>query len=149
MGASATLLIIILLVITFFFFRKRNKKPLEDHPTTAFMPLLNKRWDEIRAEIKEHGHPLSVPRWWADECTQAQLDRLQAEDVYLNIELTKGQCADLIGTLTDPQEEDLDLLEFFGVEPEGDSQIEIREQLRTIFKNPENREKWKKHYQSK
>lgn len=128
------------------YFRRRSKTTDKDHPALLYMPMLTKRWDEIKAEIAEHGKPVSVPRWWNHKCTDAQLWRLKQSGVLIETTLTKGQCSDIIGTMEEPGEEDLKLLDFFGVEPDGDTEIEVKEQLRVLFKDPANREKWKNEY---
>lgn len=124
-------------------FAKRKTQPVDpDHPYAIHQDAIHERWAAIKAEIAQHGTPLSVPMWWADESSERQIERLKKEGVYIETTLTKGQCSDLIGLFVKPQKDDLKVLKFFGAQPSGPTQFEIREQIRHIFTDPDNRDKW-------
>lgn len=106
-------------------------------------PALERRWKAIKEEIALHGKPLSVPAWWADDATPSQHERLLDDGFYPPGDFTKGQCSDLISLTSTPPQSDLDILRMFNIEPKTNNQFDVREQMREIFSDPANRERWR------
>jgi len=143
---EVSILIPIIILAAYLIVRsaRRQSAPKEgDHPYFLHEKALQARWAAINREIAEHGKPVSVPAWWADQATERQISRLEREQIYIQTELTKGQCSDIISLLEPPGQAELDILRFFGVPKQGATEFEVNEQVRQIFTDPANREKWK------
>jgi len=82
------------------------------------------------------------PHWYFDVPTEAQLKRLESEEIRPFAGMTKGQASDLIGTTEPVEEEDLEALQHFNRPLRGMNQTRARHELALLFQDPANRESW-------
>lgn len=106
-------------------------------------PWLRERWRMADAE-NATGTPQHFPKWYFDEATDRQRDRLAADGVRLTRSASKGQHSDVIGLFEDPEGEDLDKLKFFGVTLKGPllNQTRARHEVAKLDSDPEKQRAW-------
>lgn len=81
--------------------------------------------------------------WYFDSPTEAQINRLKEDGVIVKSGgLTKGQYSDLIGILTEPEEEELAIVKFFGGKTRGLSGAEARSEVRALLSAEDNKTAW-------
>ena len=153
----ALLMIVIALVIYFLFGRKsghsstakkdstskKQNSTKEERILNENSDWLEQRWEEAEKE-KIDGDLKSVPEWFFDKATDRQLQKL--EDIGVNIQgdrVKKGEASDLIGLFEPTDDTDIEVLKFFKVSMKGMSQSKAKYEIRNIFSDAENTEKWK------
>ena len=103
---------------------------------------LEQRWERAKAE-KAAGELRTVPHWFFDDPTDAQMRRLA--DMGLRLEndpVTKGQASDLIGLFEPPEEDNERILSFFKVPVRAMSETKAREEVAKLLADPEKRSAW-------
>lgn len=109
----------------------------------------DKRWLEDRwkaaKEQQLSGRSGIFPKWYFDEVTERQLERLEELDVSVNRrKITKGQASDLIGMHEQAEDESLEVLKFFKVPIRGMKQTQARHEVALIFEDEKKVQAWRK-----
>jgi len=88
--------------------------------------------------------------WRNEPATEAQEKRMEEDGIAFSENITKGEASDLIGSLVDPEEEQIEILKFFRV-PGFDhlNQTEARKKISEIFSDPGKAAKWESRPASK
>jgi hypothetical protein len=104
---------------------------------------LRERWRMADAE-KAAGVLQHFPKWYFDETTERQRDRLTREGVSMARSATKGRCSDVIGLFEEPDSEDAEKLKFFGVTLKGAlfNQTRARHEIAKLDADPERQRAW-------
>lgn len=104
---------------------------------------LQDRW-KLAQEQQLSGRNGIFPKWYFDEATERQLEKLEELDVSVNRrKITKGQASDLIGMHEPAEDESIDILKFFKVQTRGIKQTQVRHEVALIFEDEENVQAWK------
>lgn len=105
---------------------------------------LDERWRMAEAE-KAAGKLTHFPRWFFDEPTDRQRERLKSDGVNVSGKATKGQLSDIIGLFIEPDAEDLTKLKFYGVGLKGATrnQTRARHELAKLASDPEKERAWR------
>lgn len=99
-------------------------------------------WRKADQEQKE-GKPKTFPKWFFDEATPRQMEKLAS----LNVRVgggkpTKGKASDLIGLSYPIDEDDLEVLKFFKVQSKGMNQTKGRYKAQELLNEAKNRSQW-------
>jgi len=99
---------------------------------------LRERWRMADAE-KAAGNLQHFPKWYFDEATERQRNRLSDEGVSIGRSAAKGQHSDVIGLFEEPDSEDVEKLKFFGVTLKGPllNQTRARHEVAKLHADPE------------
>lgn len=102
---------------------------------------LEERWEGARKE-RDAGELKTVPRWFFDEATERQRERLKKMGLTLKATATKGEASDVIGLLEPADDRDMEILRFFKVPTKGINQTRARHEVAQLFSKPANVEAW-------
>lgn len=105
------------------------------------MAFLEARWEA--AESSKEAEDGAFPPWFHEPASERQLHRLHSMGIATRRQLTKGQASDLIGLGEESGDHEREVLKFFKVPLRDLNETTAREEVRKIFADPENREKWK------
>jgi len=114
------------------------KRIADREPKPDPYTILYDHWKDVEAGI------ISVPRWYNDPVTEAQLKRLEDDEIQLpGRVITKGQASDLIGLAEDPGLGELEILKFFKITglPVKHRSIALIE-IERLMADPENASQW-------
>jgi len=153
------LVIIIIIAIVIYFFAKASKKSGTSNIVAKSssrktsgqskskldndLEWLENRWK--LAELQQQaGLAGMFPKWYFDEVTDRQLNKLDELRVSVKRKkITKGQASDLIGTHEPAEEDSLEILRFFKVPTRGMNQTKARHKIALIFDDEVKAEAWK------
>jgi len=109
---------------------------------TDELAILRAHW--VRAEQeRDSGGLKTFPKWFFDDPTERQLERLKTEGVKVSGKgMTKGVASDLIGLHLPPEEEDEAILKFFKVSSKGMNQTLARYEIAKLMADPANAAAW-------
>ena len=104
---------------------------------------LRERWRLADAE-KAAGNLRHFPKWFFDEATDRQRNRLAEDGVTITRSASKGPHSDVIGLFEEPDSEDIDKLKFFGVMLKGPllNQTRARHEVAKLDSDPEKQRAW-------
>lgn len=115
---------------------------------TAFLAevgYLKERWEE-RERANAAGERCT-PKWWWDEPTERQTERLKAELGSRGITMTfepwtKGSVSDVIGLFEQPDDFEKDVLKFFKIPAKNQNQSRARYEVGRLLADPESKKRW-------
>lgn len=82
------------------------------------------------------------PKWYPDDVTDAQRDRMRSHRIPVALAKTKGQASDLIGLFEEPHHEDISIIKFFKVPTKGLNQTVARIKVAALMSDEENAAAW-------
>jgi len=151
---DTVLLIVIVIAVVAYFLLGRStaggssstlaaSKPASStSPAPDNLDWLMEKW---RQADKAHqaGQAVAVPKWFFDEATPRQLEKLAS----LNIRIgaghpTKGKASDLIGLHYPIDESDLEVLKFFKETTQGMNQTKGRYRVQEVLADPGKNTQW-------
>ena len=114
-------LVAVVIIVAVILATKKNSKAIgivhdqskENRFLQESLEWLEKRWQQAREE-KEAGELRTFSHWFFDDVTERQLNRISR--MGLEIEkgkLTKGEASDIIGLFEPPDEDDIDVINYF------------------------------------
>jgi len=147
MGVPSGIELIVILSAILLFIRYKNKiKPGNEIEYTKNMlkhrSFLESNWKEFKS------NPQKYPEWFQDPFTKRQKEKLRDLGVPHDKTITKKQASDLIGLFNDPRDEDDEILDFFGVDPDNHNETTARYKVREIFLDKNNYRKWEEYQDS-
>lgn len=81
--------------------------------------------------------------WREEPITTAQKRRMTKEGIAYTPSMTKGEASDLIGSTQKPNEEEMEILEFFKIKKAKKfTQTEARKVIDDIFEDRDNLDRW-------
>ncbi len=102
--------------------------------------MIEERWNLANQETEGY----ELPRWYFDEVTDRQLDRLQRDGfASQDSTITKGQASDIIGLGCPVEEKEKPILKHFKIPLKGLNQTSAMHQVALLLSKPENIESWK------
>jgi len=140
---------IVVVIIVYFFLKKssdkqispkRNRLQASEAGDDNF-DWLREIWKKADQEQEERGLK-TFPKWFYDEVTPRQIEKLESLEVNVKGEVTKGKASDLIGLFYPIEEEDLAALNFFKVQQKGMNQTKGCYKAKELLSVPENQSKW-------
>lgn len=89
---------------------------------------------------KAAGNLQSFGTWYFDAPTERQIERLKRERISIHAGATKGEVSDVIGLFVEPDDEDLEKLNFFDVKLQGAlrNQTRARHEVAKLDSEPKN-----------
>lgn len=147
-----TLIVIAVLVLLYFAFklsgskgkvkpgRKNSDKQQASASSRSIPDDLVEHWITVKQWKTEGSSPL--PRWYFDEPTERQLERLKNEGMKAPNGAKKGHVSDLIGLTERPDDGQKEMLKFFKEPYGGLTQTGANIKIREIFSNPDNKVRW-------
>jgi hypothetical protein len=106
-------------------------------------PWLRGRWMLAKDDLLS-GRVGRFPEWFFERATLAQRAELHLCGFRsLDLRLTRGQAADLLGLLQPPQPEPLRVLRFFNQPLSEQSETKARHEAALLLTDPANRQRWK------
>lgn len=104
---------------------------------------LDERWRMAEAE-RAAGELKHFPRWFFEEPTERQRERLQRDDVKVSGNATKGQLSDIIGLFVEPDADELERLKFHGISLKGPlrNETRARHEIAKAEADPEKARAW-------
>lgn len=144
--------LLVLAVILYLLFGGAGKKPNTAKPPyiSEKEKILNEnsgwmdeRWALARKE-RDVGELRSVPRWFFDDVTEQQLQKIG--EIGLKIgggRPTKGEASDIIGLFEPVEVENIEILKFFKIPLKGMNQSRARHEVSKLFHNPGKLESWR------
>ena len=163
------LVVVVALVAFFLFSRSKGKHslPSAEPPKGALSPPLgrdpeprkgavalstfdaNKDWLKARwiaiDQRHESGDDSGIPKWYFDEATERQIERIKSEGFELPMpSVSKGQASDIIGLFEPPEESDTEVLKFFKISTKNLNQTMARAEFDRLMADPEKAEAWQK-----
>lgn len=153
------LLFIALLVIARFVFKSRSRQnSVTSFKTESKSSVTRKSittnqddqmWLEYRWSLAKEqqfsGRGGIFPKWYFDEVTERQLQKLEELGVSVGrMEITKGQASDIIGMHEPAEEKSIEILKFFKMPTRGLKQTHARHEVAQLFQVGENVEAWEK-----
>lgn len=147
---STAIIIILIVVVVYFLLGKSSTKQTTSSarhsqattPENDNLDWLMGMWKKADQEQQE-GRLKSFPKWFFDEATPRQTEKL----VSLNVSVgggkaTKGKASDLIGLFNPIDEDDLEVLKFFKVQHKGMNQTKGRYKAKELLNAAENLSQW-------
>ena len=109
----------------------------------ANMPWLRERWHAAETEEKSGTYKL-FPKWYFDDASDRQRDRLARDGLRLSSGASKGQHSDAIGLFEPPEPEALEILKFFDIALKGPlrNETRARHEVAKILADPEKQRAW-------
>lgn len=106
------------------------------------MPWLRERWEAANEQPEDE--PGLVPRWFFDDATERQLQRIEDDGLKITGGTpSKGQASDIIGLFEPPDEQNLEVLKFFKIPRAGMNQSRARHEVARLLADSSNVEAWK------
>lgn len=102
---------------------------------------LHERWKLADAH-QQSGRENIFPKWYFDNVTERQEDRLKDLGIETGREVTKGQASDLIGIHEPAEERCLAILKFFKRSTKGMNQTKARHEVAQIMSEPDKVAAW-------
>ena len=103
---------------------------------------LEARWKEAIRE-RESGSFSLVPKWFFDDATDRQLERIRNLGLRFSVKrMTKGQASDIIGVFEPVEEEHHEILRFFKVPTKGFNASLARHEVAKLFTDPKKSRAW-------
>lgn len=120
------------------------------HGSTSKQRVLeaNEQWLRERWRMAEAGKVAGnfqhFQKWYFDEATDRQRNRLAEDRISITRGATKGQHSDVIGLFKEPDGEDIEKLKFFGVSLKGPlrNQTRARHEVAKLNSDPEKQRAW-------
>lgn len=143
------LLLLVLIVVVLYLAAKRKPHTSRGAARTKRSGVveenigwLKERWDAAQEE-QESGELKTIPPWFFDDVTHAQLKRI----AQLGVEITKGnptkgEASDIIGLFEPPDEYDAEILKFFNVPLVGMNQSNANHTVMKLFQDEKNVDAW-------
>lgn len=140
---------IAVIVLALYFLRRPSNDPPPRARTsgdrsrtqTDESEWLRARW-KLAEEHKSAGNEDVFPKWYFDEITERQKNRLDDLGIKVGRTISKGQASDLIGMHEPPDANALSILRFFKRSTKGMNQTKARHEAAQIFSDPENVKAW-------
>lgn len=147
MGTPSGIELFLIPLVVLLFIRYKNKiKPGSEIEYTKNMlkhrSFLESSWKEFKSNPKKY------PEWFQDSFTKRQKDKLRNLGVPHDGTITKKQASDLIGLFNDPRDEDDEILDFFGFDPDEHNETTARYKVQEIFSDKNNHRKWEEYQNS-
>ena len=142
---TALIWVVVLIIIAFSLYALLRKPSREDDGDSEQIPDATVR--EIQRIIARKSE-MNDAAWRSEPPSSKQIEYLSNLGVYFgnDITLTKGKASEIIGLFNEPDDEDLEIIEFFDIDMNPKNETEARRIVSKIFSDEEKRARWE-HYQ--
>lgn len=140
--------VVVIAIVLYFLSRSSDAPRPKERPTVDKSrsaddesQWLRERWKLADAHQKS-GREDIFPKWYFDEATERQKNRLDDLGIKTGKPITKGQASDLIGIHEPADEQALAILRFFKKSTKGMNQTRARHEVAQILSDPDNVKAW-------
>jgi hypothetical protein len=137
--------VIVLVVILFLFMRNEKKGGGSSASISKEEKILNENstWMTERWELAKKEKATSFPKWFFDDATKRQLEKIDELGVKVSLgSPSKGQASDIIGLFESMEDDKKEILMFFKFPLKKMNESRARYEVEKIFRNVDNIEKW-------